>query len=504
MSSAERIAPSDASGEISPIVEGSKPKERSSSSHPELIQGGMGVGVSGWELARSVAIAGEKLGKRVLGTVSGVGLSAICAEKLGRGDEDTMRALQAFPVPEIAQELKGRYWLRKNRLFQSILPPKPEVLINGSKESKDLLTKLLVFSNYAEVFLAKQGHKGPISINYLEKVQPGRLFELYGAMLAGVDYVAMGAGLPHQTPGILDRFAAGQSASYKIDVTGSEGEGYDMVFNPATIFGDHFLKRPNFLGIVSLLLAAKVIMKKTEGEICGFVVESPIAGGHNAPPRKRGEDNGDIPVYGPKDMPDLDGFRNLGLPFWKAGGMASPVAFQNAITEGAAGVQIGSAFALSDESGMREDHKRELISRGFGETLIVTPSMKTSPTGFPFNVAQLSDSLSNPDIFNGRERECNYGFLREFYKTPEGKVRSRCPAEDISTFVKNGGKKEDAEIARCLCAGLGATVDMAPGSYYIVTLGSKLDFLEKGRMINSPEGSYKAEDVTRFVFSNSE
>ena len=44
---------------------------------PVLIQGGMGVGVSNWELARAVAVAGEQLNKSVLGVVSGTGVEII-------------------------------------------------------------------------------------------------------------------------------------------------------------------------------------------------------------------------------------------------------------------------------------------------------------------------------------------------------------------------------------------------------------------------------------------
>lgn len=464
---------------------------------PELIQGGMGFLVSGNKLARAVATAGESLDKSVLGTVSGTGLSVVCIERLGRGDEDTMRALQAFPVPKIAQELKDRYWLKKNRFSQSILPPKPEVLINGNQAGKDLLTKLLVFSNYAEVFQAKQGHNKPISINYLEKVQPGRLFELYGAMLAGVDYVTMGAGLPTQTPGILDRFAAGQSASYKINVTGADG--YEMTFNPAPIFGEnHLLKRPKFLAVVSIHVAAQALVQRSNGEIQGFVVENKFAGGHNAFPRKDVDvdEESDIPIYGPKDEPDLDKFRKLSQPFWLAGGKASPERLREAFDEGASGIQVGSAFALCDESGILDSRKRELRSKGFEGTLVVVPSKRTSPTGYPINIAQLPDSLSNTEVYKDRERQCDYGFLDEYYQTPEGNIRSRCPAEPVETYVANGGKIEKTEGARCLCAGLGATVGMASG-LDIVTLGQKLDFL--GDLMKSPNDSYTAEDVVRHI-----
>ncbi|PJA90649.1 MAG: hypothetical protein CO136_01375, partial [Candidatus Levybacteria bacterium CG_4_9_14_3_um_filter_36_7] len=70
---------------------------------PELIQGGMGVGVSSWELARSVAIAGEKLDKKVLGVVSGTGLPIMMINRLQKNDTNTIRALNAFD-PLIAKE----------------------------------------------------------------------------------------------------------------------------------------------------------------------------------------------------------------------------------------------------------------------------------------------------------------------------------------------------------------------------------------------------------------
>ncbi len=47
---------------------------------PRLIQGGMGVGVSGWELARKVSMHGQ------LGVVSGTALDTILVRRLGKGD----------------------------------------------------------------------------------------------------------------------------------------------------------------------------------------------------------------------------------------------------------------------------------------------------------------------------------------------------------------------------------------------------------------------------------
>jgi len=66
------------------------------------------------------------------------------------------------------------------------------------------------------VFLAKEGHDGLVGINYLEKIQLPTLPSLYGAMLANVDYVLMGAGIPRAIPGALDHLAQGEPAQLKI------------------------------------------------------------------------------------------------------------------------------------------------------------------------------------------------------------------------------------------------------------------------------------------------
>ena len=70
---------------------------------PALIQGGMGVGVSDWRLARAVAAAGQ------LGVVSGVALDAVLARRLQCGDPggDVRRALGELPLPGVAQRRTG-------------------------------------------------------------------------------------------------------------------------------------------------------------------------------------------------------------------------------------------------------------------------------------------------------------------------------------------------------------------------------------------------------------
>ena len=102
-------------------------------------------------------------------------------------------------------------------------------------------TELTVTANFAEVFLAKEGHTGVVGVNYLEKVQIPTLPSLFGAMLAGVDYVLMGAGIPRFIPGILDSLAAGRLTELKVDVEeAGPGEQFLCRFDPASPCPQHF------------------------------------------------------------------------------------------------------------------------------------------------------------------------------------------------------------------------------------------------------------------------
>src|SRR5690606_19017775 len=78
--------------------------------------------------------------------------------------------------------------------------------------------QITMLANFVEVYLAKEGHSNPVGINLLTKVQMPNLASLYGAMLAGVDYVLMGAGIPREIPGVLDAFSEHRPASLKLDV----------------------------------------------------------------------------------------------------------------------------------------------------------------------------------------------------------------------------------------------------------------------------------------------
>jgi NAD(P)H-dependent flavin oxidoreductase YrpB (nitropropane dioxygenase family) len=294
------------------------------------------------------------------------------------------------------------------------------------------------------VWLAKEGHDGVVGINLLTKVQMPNLASLYGAMLAGVDYVLMGAGIPREIPGVLDALAQHRIARLKLDVEGPAGEGVDeLVFDPK----DHLesdrvaLKRPLFIPIVSASSLATTLARKASGRVDGFVVEGPTAGGHNAPPRGEPTFSTDgEPLYGERDVVDLDKIRDLGLPFWLAGGAGTPEGLQAALAVGAAGVQVGTLFAYCDESGFAADLKSKVLAGIAAGTVRVRTDPRASPTGYPFKVV-LTEGLEHQD--DRRKRECDLGYLRAAYRTPSGKVGYRCSAEPVDQYVAKGGDIAD-------------------------------------------------------------
>src|ERR1039458_2184665 len=133
---------------------------------PKIIQGGMGVGVSNWRLAQAVS----KLGQ--LGVVSGTALDSLFVRRLADGDEGgyMRRGLEAFPFPEMARRIWQEYFVPGGKPFDA---PYPAVPMHQRKDTPKLV-ELCMVSNFVEVFLAREGHKNPVGINFLEKVQIDR------------------------------------------------------------------------------------------------------------------------------------------------------------------------------------------------------------------------------------------------------------------------------------------------------------------------------------------
>ncbi|MFN7140343.1 MAG: nitronate monooxygenase, partial [Limisphaerales bacterium] len=324
----------------------------------------------------------------------------------------------------------------------------------------------------------------------------------------GVDYVLMGAGIPRSIPGALDLLSEGKMARLKIDVEGAlPDEEYFSTFDPASLCGENIpvLKRPRFLAIVASATLAITLARKSNGRVDGFVVEGEMAGGHNAPPRGpiQFNDSGE-PVYGPRDLPDLEKIRALNLPFWLAGAYGNPGRLAEAIAAGATGIQVGTAFAFCEESGIDPQWKRTVLELSQADNVRVFTDPVASPTGFPFKVVQVDGTLSDPEIYAQRPRICDLGYLRQTYRKPDGTVGYRCPAEPVNDFIRKGGTAEEAVGRKCVCNGLMATVGLgqvrpeteAP----LITAGN--DVTRLARFIQRGGYSYTAEDVIHHLLSD--
>lgn len=458
----------------------------------------MGVGVSGWLLARAVSGLGQ------LGVVSGTALAIVLARRLQQGDPGghMRRALGHFPFPLVAQRALDQYFIPGGKPPHEPfrLQPMPGVDLSAG------LAELTVLGNFAEVFLAKEGHAGLVGVNFLEKIQYPTLPSLYGAMLAGVDYVLMGAGIPRAIPGILDQLSRGEAVRLKIEVSGLPADKQIVSeFDPRGCFGAlPPLKRPYFLAIVSSATLAATLARKSTGTVDGFIIEGASAGGHNAPPRgplicnERGE-----PIYSERDLPDLARFRALGLPFWMAGSFAEAGKLAEARSLGAQGIQVGTAFAFCEESGLEPQLKRRVIEQVLSERVDVRTDPMASPTGFPFKVVQLDGTLSEAQLYERRERGCDLGYMRSAYYKSEGTVGYRCPAEPVEQYLRKGGDEADTCGRKCLCNGLLAAIGLgqvqADGSTERPILTAGESVRQIGRFLRGSRRCYTAAEVVQHL-----
>ncbi|OIO81043.1 hypothetical protein AUJ84_01730 [Candidatus Pacearchaeota archaeon CG1_02_32_132] len=474
-----------------------------------LIQGGMGAGVSNWRLARAVSSSG-----RGLGVVSGVALGNIVARRLEEGDTEMRDAILKFPDGRISEEIINTYFVPagKRDPTQPYKPfpfPNPKADSNKNVTLPRRLEGLIVASTFAEVSLAKQGHDNPVGINLLYKIEWPTLPALYGAMLAGVDAVLIGAGLPRTIPEVLDGLSRNQPVF--MDATVTNGENYRFHFDPKNIIDAPIeLERPTFLAIVNGHLAARGVSKAD-----GYIVEGPNAGGHNAPARSKALTESGEPDFGEKDNLNLEAFqkfltKNQGekrlpeqQPYWFAGGYANRLSEARQL--GAQGVQVGTPFAFSYESGIPLDAKKELIGLIMKGCRVFTDPL-ASPSGFPFKVIPMPGSLSDVRIYEGRARRgCNIGHLAEIVEIDET-LTMRCPGEPIKDYVRKGGKEEETIGRTCLCNALVSTIGLgSPGEPPIYTSGKDHEdviTLVKESLENTGELVYPASKVIDYILRN--
>ncbi len=439
---------------------------------PLLLGGGMAVGISTPPLVKAVStyeIPGLGRG-RCLGITSGTAAAHLLARRLQHGDTRVRLALDALAAlaPSLAPELDAlhaAYFVPGGKAASR--PYKP---VQGfGLDAPRWLQLLTIAANFATVRECKQDHDCAVGINYLQKIELSQLPALYGAVLAGVDYVCVGAGNPAAFPGFLRALARREPVEQEVHVARAT-KPHTIRFDPRAFGGDEVPERrpPRFLAIVSTCEQAEQLAGSEATRPFGFVFEGPTAGGHNAPPAEYQRVRGDPPRWGPRDELDLGRLAGLRQPFWLAGAQGNPESLRRALEVGAAGVQFGTILALSAESGMSPAIRLRVLERIWHKDLAVVTEPLMSPTGFPFKVVQLPGSLSEEAVRGARERVacCDLGHLATPIETrrrvprPDGRVeevveiRTICPAEPVEAFTRKGGVMMRRKGAICLCNGL--------------------------------------------------
>lgn len=500
----------------------------------KLIQGGMGVYVSNWRLAKTVAM--QRIGETV-GTVSGTALDIVYVRLLQLGDPGghARRALQAFDKTfgvSIGSKICDRFFVEGGKVPNDRFRSAPMHIVRTQDGRKtfpvptgktapvrltldDDIIELLIATGFAEVWLAKQGHPGKIFINFLNKVELPLIYVLYGAMLAGVDGIVVGAGNPDGLPAICQQLTTHAAIDHEISVLYRKtGEEFLLSFDPKQIAEGKLaakpIAKPAFLAIVSLERLVKVLAESETMPPDGFIIEHHTAGGHNANPMgPLVKDKLGQPIYSEKDEADLAAIRAVNIPFWMAGGYGSKDKFQEAVAHGANGIQVGTTFALAEESGMKPEYKSAILTamkNGTNDADLVRTTT-FSPTGFSFKVAQIQDTLSEDDVYEGRKRICDIGLLQQrgFSKPDEHGQRTlfqRCPAGPVEPYVKKRGLERNTTERRCLCNGLLSSVGLGQVKRIqgtsteepaIVTLGNDLDGVR--RLSRQGQTHYYVEDV---------
>lgn len=450
-----------------------KKKAKNNQTDPAIITGGMGVRISNWLMARIVAMTGG------IGIVSGTGLEIIYPRILQDGDKGghVRRAFTelARRQPALAKPIFGlydKYYIEggkaPNKPYKAVPVWKLSRLagqssgLNSFWEPARELQLLAIASNFAEVWLAKNGHKGLVGINFLRKVERPLLWTLYGAMLADVDYVVVGAGNPSHLPEMIKSLSNHKSASLPLKVYGahsSSGEFFAKI-EPNTLVGDKptAISCPKFLAIVSSFTLADALFSNPKTRPYGFIVEGPEAGGHNAAPAKMKFDaeGQAIMVYTESDSADIGAIRALGLPFWLAGSFGASKSLNRAFDIGAAGIQVGTIAALSGQSGMDPKLRMQVLQLLTQNKLKIKNTM-VSPAGFPFKVAQIPGTISDKTVYENRKRICDICLLQATYITQDGTLGYRCPGESVKDFVAKGGRAQNTKGRVCLCNALFAT-----------------------------------------------
>ncbi|MEY4616424.1 MAG: hypothetical protein RJB66_1384 [Pseudomonadota bacterium] len=324
-----------------------------------IIQGGMGIGLSNYRLAGTVAKEGG------LGVLSSAGLDRIVGARHGR----------KFKAREAA--------------------------------AQDVIDAKAI----------AQG--GPIGMNCMVAVMNQYEDSVLGSMDGGVDVIISGAGLPMALPEMVK--AHPRCDEVALVPILSSGRAVDVV-----------LKR----------------WSRSNRMPDGIVVEGPLAGGHIA--WRTREDAVDpkynLDVLIGEVLETLAKWK-LDIPVFAAGGVYDHADIKKYLAMGCAGVQMGTRFLATHESGANDEYRKMIIEAT--EDDIELADRPGSPCGMLFRVLKKSPFYQEA-LARTRAPKCDKGYLLN---------KGNCPS------------KTDNEKTFCICNGLLAAANSNKNEKDLYTVG---------------------------------
>jgi len=289
-----------------------------------------------------------------------------------------------------------------------------------------------------EAACVETGQKNPfVAINIMVELKREYRESVIGAIQGNVAAIISGAGLPLALPGIV--------------------RDVDAL--------DHVALIP----IVSSARAAKLICEKwwrNYGYVPdAIVIEGDKAGGHLGFKIEDigNEENSLERIFGEVRQCVDDFYRDKGgihVPIVVAGGIFFKEDIAYWIDQVCAdGVQMGSRFAATKESGASLDFKKAIIEAEEDDIIVCSKS----PCGLPFRVIKSSPGYQEA-LHNPRKVKCMFGYVLQ--KDKQTGDFHRCPAKDTCDFF-------------CICGGLIAGVGKKSGYGAIYSIGSRGYLIDK-------------------------
>ena len=269
----------------------------------------------------------------------------------------------------------------------------------------------------------------------------------------------MGAGIPREIPGVLDALARASSrrASSSTSRARRTRRRRASSFDPREHWPSRSapLRRPRFLAIVSAHSLATMLARKATGRVDGFVVEGRPRAGTT---RRRAASCSSTPDGEPSTASATSStsakIRELGLPFWLAGGAGTP--------EAAGGARRGRGRRAGR-------HAVRVLRRVRAHADAQAPragARRDGDVAYAHRPARVTDGLSVQGRAAGRHARdrttrASASATSAFCARRIARRRAArlsLPRRAGRRYVAKGGDIADTVGRRCLCNGLTANI----------------------------------------------